>query len=107
MKKIMIIMLMVFVTLGFAAKEKKGQKYYLKRCGTCHGTGRMWGNMATQDEWKSFFTTDIKDLKDFHKDKPNVLKYINSQDFKKEKGRMYRFLQEFASDSESIPSCNN
>lgn len=102
-----VVLLMVLISLVFGAKEKKGQKYYLKRCSSCHGTGRMWGNVATADEWKSFFTDDIKDLKDFHKDNPNVIKYINSKDFKKEKGRMWRFLQEFASDSETIPSCNN
>ena len=106
MRKIVFILLVVAVAL-FGAKEKRGQKYYLKRCSSCHGTGRMWGSVATQDEWKSFFTDDVKDLKDFHKDEPRVVKYINSDAFKKEKGRMYRFLQEFASDSESIPSCNN
>jgi len=107
MQKIFIFLLVVFVIFGYATKEKKGQKYYLKRCSSCHGTGKMWGNVATQNEWKSFFTGDVKDLKDFHKDNPTVVEYINSNDFKKEKGRLYRFLQEFASDSESIPSCNN
>ncbi len=106
MRNFIFILLIVAVAV-FGAKEKKGQKYYLKRCSSCHGTGKMWGNVATQDEWKSFFFFVIKDLKDFHKDEPSVLKYINSSDFKREKGRMYRFLQEFASDSESIPSCNN
>ncbi len=106
MKRVFVLII-VLVSLLFGAKEKKGQKYYLKRCSSCHGTGRMWGNVATSDEWKSFFTDDIKDLKDFHKDNPNVLNYFDSEDFKKEKSRMRRFLQEFASDSESIPSCNN
>ena len=106
MRKIVFVLLIVTISL-FGAKEKKGQRYYLKRCSSCHGTGKMWGNVATQDEWKSFFTNDIKDLKDFHEDEPSVLKYIDSKDFKREKGRMYRFLQEFASDSETIPSCNN
>ncbi len=102
-----VVLLMVLISLVFGVKEKKGQKYYLKRCSSCHGTGRMWGNVATGEEWKRFFTDDIEGLKDFHKDSPNVIKYIESKDFKKEKGRMWRFLQEFASDSESIPSCNN
>ena len=106
MKRLFVLLLILF-SLLYGAKEKKGQRYYLKRCGGCHGSGKMWGNVATQDEWKSFFTTDIKELKEFHSDNPNVLKYINSEDFKQEKGRMYRFLQEFASDSETIPSCNN
>ncbi len=105
--KSFIILLLVTVSFLYGAKEKKGQKYYLKRCGSCHSTGKMWGNVATINEWKSFFTNDIKDLKDFHKDNPKVLKYLNSNQFKKEKNRISRFLQEFASDSETIPSCNN
>ncbi len=106
MRKIVFILLIVAISL-FGAKEKRGQKYYLKRCSSCHDSGKMWGNVATKDEWKSFFTDNIEALKDFHQDSPSVLKYINSDSFKKEKGRMYRFLQEFASDSETIPSCNN
>jgi len=106
MKKLLILLIAIS-SFMYGAKEKKGQRYYLQRCGKCHGSGKMWGNVATQAEWKSFFTTDIKDLKDFHQDNPEVLKYLNSEVFKKEKGRVYRFLQEFASDSESIPSCNN
>ncbi|NPA74233.1 MAG: hypothetical protein GXO12_05920 [Epsilonproteobacteria bacterium] len=101
------ILLAVVLSLSYGAREKKGQKYYLKRCSSCHGSGKMWGNVATKEEWKSFFTIDIKDLKEFHQDNPEVLKYIDSKEFKKEKARMYRFLQEFASDSETIPSCNN
>ncbi len=102
-----IILLLIAVSFLYGAKEKRGQKYYLKRCSSCHGSGKMWGNVATIDEWKSFFSNDIKDLKDFHKDNPKVLIYLNSNLFKKEKNRIGRFLQEFASDSESIPSCNN
>ncbi len=102
-----IILVMISVVFIFGAHEKRGQKYYLQRCSSCHGTGKMWGNVATQDEWKDFLTKDVKELKSFHTKNPKVLDYLNSKDFKKERNRMIRFLQEFASDSESIPSCNN
>ncbi len=106
MKKITILLILV-MSISYGAKEKKGQRYYLNRCAGCHGSGKMWGNVATIQEWKDFFPTDIKEMKEFHKDSPKVLNYLNSKDFKREKNRISRFLQEFASDSESIPSCNN
>ena len=106
MKKIIFLM-MISVVLVFGAHEKKGQKYYLKRCASCHGSGKMWGNVATQTEWKEFLTKNIDELKSFHEKNPKVIEYLDSNNFKKEKNRLIRFLQEFASDSESIPSCNN
>ena len=102
-----LILLIMSTILVFGAHEKRGQRYYLKRCSSCHGTGKMWGNVATQEEWKDFLSKDVAELKSFHTKNPKVLMYLNSNDFKKEKNRMIRFLQEFASDSESIPSCNN
>ncbi len=102
-----LILLMISTILVFGAHEKRGQRYYLKRCSSCHGTGKMWGNVATQEEWKDFLNKDVAELKSFHTKNPKVVEYLNSSDFKKEKNRMTRFLQEFASDSESIPSCNN
>ena len=102
-----IILALISVVFVFGAHEKRGQKYYLQRCSSCHGTGKMWGNVATQDEWKEFLKKNVDELKSFHQKNPKVLEYLNSKDFKKERNRMIRFLQEFASDSESIPSCNN
>jgi len=106
MKKI-VFLLMISTVLAFGAHEKRGQKYYLKRCAFCHGTGKMWGNVATQSEWKEFLTKKVNELKSFHEKNLKVREYLDSKDFKKERNRLMRFLQEFASDSETIPSCNN
>ncbi len=105
--KNVILLLMIATVFLFGAHEKKGQRYYLKRCSSCHGTGKMWGNVATQEEWKDFLKKNVAELKSFHKKNPEVIGYLNSQNFRKERNRMIKFLQEFASDSESIPSCNN
>jgi hypothetical protein len=106
MKRVVWLLVLSGV-LAFGAHEKKGQKYYLQRCASCHGSGKMWGNVATKDEWREFLTKNISELKSFHLKNPKVIEYLDSKDFQKEKNRMLRFLQEFASDSESIPSCNN
>jgi len=102
-----LMLLIISTILVFGAHEKRGQRYYLKRCSSCHGTGKMWGNVATEEEWKDFLYKNITELKSFHKKNPKVIIYFNSDDFKKERNRMKKFLQEFASDSNSIPNCNN
>ena len=89
--------------------EKKGQKYYLKNCSTCHGAGNLGGNMNSQDEWSELFKNNGLELINLHIDEENtqdVINYINSESFKKESKRMLKFLKEFAYDSDYIPTCN-
>ncbi len=89
-------------------KEKIGQKYYLRECSHCHGAGKLGGNMATQTEWKELLTHHAKELAELHQGEQNttqVIKYLQSPRFEKEHDRLLKFLQEFANDSESIPTC--
>ncbi len=90
-------------------KEKKGQRYYMKECSACHGSGTRGGNLASQREWKDMFFDNAKDLKVLHKDEDDtkeVIDYLNSKNFKHERKRLLKFLQEFAWDSDDIPTCN-
>ncbi len=89
-------------------KEKIGQQYYLKACGSCHGSGKMGGNMATVAEWKELLDNNGKELAQLHRDEngtERIIKYLKSDQFTKEHDRLLKFLQEFANDSESIPTC--
>jgi len=89
-------------------KEKEGQKYYLKRCSKCHGAGKLGGNMATKKEWQMLLSNGAKELISLHKDEENtasIIKYLKSTQFSKEHDALLRFLQEFANDSEAIPTC--
>jgi hypothetical protein len=89
-------------------QEKIGQGYYLKACGSCHGSGKMGGNMATQVEWRELLDKNAKELIELHKDENGTRKiigYLKSDRFTKEHGHLLKFLQEFANDSESIPTC--
>lgn len=93
----------------YATKNLEGQNTYLKRCSSCHGEGSRGGNMASIREWKVMFSQNAEELKDLHIDDEenlSVIKYIESNDFKKEEELMLKFLQEFAYDSEHIPTCN-
>jgi NAD+--asparagine ADP-ribosyltransferase len=90
-------------------KEKKGQRYYLNRCSSCHGNGNRGGNMYSMNEWEELFKNDAKELILLHEDEENttnIIKYIKSNNFQKEKKRMLKFIKEFAYDSETVPTCN-
>jgi mono/diheme cytochrome c family protein len=108
--------LTLILTLPLSAKprgkhvvrEKVGQQYYLKACGGCHGPGKIGGNMATQAEWKDLIADGAKELIELHEGERNVtalMEYLKSPKFQKEHDRLLKFLQEFANDSESIPTC--
>ena len=95
-------------------REKIGQQYYLKACATCHGEGKIAGNMATQREWKALLDANASELiylhEDVYSDKKETnavpaIQYLQSAQFVKEKRRLLKFLQEFASDSPDIPTC--
>ena len=93
----------------FAADEKRGQKYYLENCSSCHGAGNRGGGLANTREWKNYFKDEAKMLKSMHNEKDSkiAVEYLKSEKFKKEQKRMLKFLIEFAKDSHKIPSCNN
>jgi mono/diheme cytochrome c family protein len=95
-------------------REKVGQQYYLKACATCHGDGKIAGNMATQREWKALLDANASELIYLHedvysdkaeKDAVPAIMYLQSEQFAKEKRKLLKFLQEFASDSPDIPTC--
>ncbi len=90
-------------------KQLKGQKYYLKRCASCHGSGKMGGNLYSIFEWQDLFENRGKELLWLHKDEKDTQEtqtYIKSSEFKKESKYILRFIQEFAYDSDTIPTCN-
>ena len=113
-KYILISFLVIVATLyakprgKHIVKEKIGQQHYLKQCSTCHGAGKLGGNMATKLEWKKLLDNGAKELIELHTDEDNttkVIKYLKSKNFKKEYKTILKFLQEFANDSEAIPTC--
>ena len=116
MKNSLIIFLLLFSFSSLYARHKehvtkqlKGQEYYLKACSSCHGDGNRGGNLYSISEWKYLFFDNGKDLKQLHigEDGTNqIIQYLDSEDFKHEKKKMLKFLQEFAYDSDTIPSCN-
>jgi len=102
-----IIALIMMSSFAYAAKNKIGQRYYLKNCSSCHGKGNRGGALAMGNEWKDYFKNDAKKLISFHNENKEVVTYLKSKSFIKYQHRIQNFLLEFASDSANIPSCNN
>lgn len=93
----------------YATKNIIGQDYYLDRCSSCHGDGARGGNMASIREWKQIFSNNASELIELHMDDDSTVKtlaYLKSSDFQKESDLMMKMLQEFAYDSDNIPTCN-
>jgi len=89
-------------------QEKIGQQYYLTACSACHGAGKLGGNMATVLEWKGLLADHAKELIELHEDEngtQEILTYLKGEAFTREHDHLLKFLQEFANDSESIPTC--
>ena len=114
LSRVLLAVIVIFITLEakprgkHVVKEKEGQKYYLKACGSCHGAGKFGGNMATKKEWEMLLDNGAKELIQLHIDEKNttkVIEYLKGEQFKKEHDALLRFLQEFANDSEAIPTC--
>jgi len=89
-------------------QETIGQRYYLAACSACHGSGKLGGNMATQLEWKNMLAHHAKELIELHEDEngtEGIIDYLKGEQFAREHDHLLKFLQEFANDSESIPTC--
>jgi len=108
------IILSIFNSNSLASRKahvtvnKIGQKYYLKQCSSCHGAGNRGGNINSIRQWKEEFNHNAKILISDHRGEDNtkqIIKYLKSSTFNKQKVELLKFLQEFAYDSDTIPTC--
>lgn len=93
---------------AYSTKNLEGQNNYLKYCSSCHGDGNRGGNMSSIREWKIMFANKAEELISLHEedDTKDLIKYLKGDTFTKQSKLMLEFLQEFAYDSENIPTCN-
>lgn len=104
---LLAVFILFFSTSLFAVQNIAGQKYYLKNCSACHGAGNRGGGLAKSYEWEEYFKDSAKMMLFFHEEEPKAMEYLKTDKFQKQSKKMLKFLIEFASDSPSIPSCNN
>lgn len=85
------------------ADVAKGQKWYVKSCKDCHGSGVKGAAMHTQDEWNELFA-DEKILIDKHAG-TKAENYFNGNEFRDKSKHIRDFLFEYGSDSGNLPPC--
>lgn len=93
----------------YATKNIIGQNDYLDKCSSCHGDASRGGNVSSIREWKIIFSNNAYELIEIHmydEENKKILSYLNSNEFKKQSKLILELLQEFAYDSENIPTCN-
>ncbi len=86
------------------ADVAKGQKWYVKSCKDCHGSGSKGAALHTQDEWDELFANDGEMIIKKHAG-TKVETYFNGSDFKEKSKHIRDFLFEYGSDSGNLPAC--
>ena len=105
MKKIMIVLFVAMVSIGFAstmvyADAAKGQKIFIKKMKKpCGMTGGDMAVKHTQAEWK--------EINDAGKLNDEMLKFCPDAEPLKDNylPHVYDFLYNYASDSGNVPAC--
>lgn len=100
------LMVTCVLTTGANASVKTGQKAYMKTCKKCHGNGTKGAAMKTQAEWNKAFEDNAKLFREWHKNDPKAMKFIDSKKFEKYAPHLKDFLYEYGSDSGNIPACS-
>jgi len=85
------------------ADTQKGQKFYLKTCKQCHGTGTKGAAMHTQAEWDEVFANDGEKFIKGHEGVDGAERMLKF--FPKIKDDLYDFLHFYGKDSGNVPSC--
>lgn len=107
--KLTSFFLATFVSVGMmsvpaSADIGKGQKWYVKSCKACHGSGIKGSAMKTQDQWDEFFAKGGEIIIKKHLG-TNAELFFNSDTFKNQAQDLRDFLFEYGSDSGTIPPC--
>ncbi len=110
MKKITALAVSMVVASMFAtsasADVQKGQRYYLKLCKECHGTGTKGAAMKTVAGWGDAFANGGATLKKAHeKDEKASKLFQDGGMFDKTQEDLRDFLKEYGSDSGNVPAC--
>jgi len=109
MKRLLLIVSLLFLSSVLSAAIYKGHRIYVKKCTTCHTDKEGFLKSKTIKEWESLVSNDGKALKELHTKDPKAapsLEYFDSPKYKKKLKHLREFLKEYAKDSGKIPAFN-
>ena len=97
-----------FIFAPLNASVYKGQKYFKKKCLSCHGKALIFVTEKSYDQWTKYLDVNGDVLYDLHKDvdaASRSMKYFNSQKYRDSVHHFKDFFLEYANDTGNIPAC--
>ena len=107
-KAIFLFFLMSLALLPLTASVYKGQKYFKKKCMSCHGKAFVFVTEKSYEEWERYLDSNGELLYKIHKDSREAsssMEYFNSKHYGKKLNHYSDFFLEYASDTGNIPAC--
>ena len=107
MKKL-ILSLFILSLLSVYASVYKGQKYFKKKCLSCHGKALVFVTEKNYQQWQEYLSENGDVLYEVHEESEEAkasMKYFNSNKFRRSIGHFSDFFLEYASDTGNIPAC--
>jgi len=107
-KFVLFVLLLSCTLLPLNASVYKGQKYFKKKCLSCHGKALVFVTEKSYEEWTKYLDVNgdvIYDLHKNNKEAASSMKYFNSEKYRKSIGHFRDFFLEYANDTGNIPAC--
>lgn len=109
MKKVILFLLaLTFMLVPLNASVYKGQKYFQKKCLSCHGKALKFVTGKSYDDWQEYLSANGDVLYKLHADADEAadsMSYFESDKFRRSMKHYKDFFLEYASDTGNIPAC--
>ena len=109
MQKILLLSVMLFIVISpLNASVYKGQKYFKKKCLSCHGKAMQFVTEKSYDSWLEYLDESGDTMHDIHEESDEAkasMKYFNSPKYRKSMRHFRDFFLEYAADTGNIPAC--
>ena len=109
MKKIVLFVLIVGIsTVSLNASIYKGQRYFQKKCLSCHGKALKFVTEKSYDEWAEYLEENGDVMYQIHEDSDEAadsMDYFDSSKYRRSIKHFKDFFLEYASDTGNIPAC--
>lgn len=105
---ILSVILLSFTLVPLNASVYKGQKYFKKKCLSCHGKALVFVTEKSYEEWTKYLDANGDTMYDLHKNLPQAaasMPYFNSDKYRTSIGHFKDFFLEYANDTGNIPAC--
>ena len=107
MRKVLLFMFILSL-LSVQASVYKGQKYFKKKCLSCHGKALVFVTEKNYAQWQEYLSDNGNIIYKIHEESDKAkasMKYFNSDKYRRSIGHFSDFFLEYASDTGNIPAC--